>query len=385
MTIAEAQSVIFKQTVEENWQDWKWQQKNAYRDEVSLREACGGWSDTISKKISNNLLDKKIQITPYYLSRILATSPSDSVIDNPLWKQVVPFWQEEAGRGYDGTSENWELHHEMKTPVCQHKYDNRVILRMVNTCNSFCQFCFEALRTLKVNTEKSNAGRRSFQDSLEYIHNTPAIEEVILSGGDPLMLTDAKLEESLAAIREARPDVLIRIHSRALTFNPFRITERLVAALKKYHVNAFGVHVCHYLEISHEFTAAVKKIQSAVPIVFSNMPFLRGINDSESVLHKLFIELYRTGVKPYYLYHFMPYSPGSAVYQASVKDAINIMSRLKRRISNIAMPEYVLPHEKGKFTVPLADSDKAEFIQKEGKRYYQFVNWQGERCEWLDE
>lgn len=368
------------------WNDWRWQQKNTFRDEETLREVCGGWEESITQHIVNNLQGRKMQITPYYLRLVLNTLHSGDITRNPLWRQIVPFWHEESVSGYDGESENWELQHEMKTPICQHKYDNRVILRMVNACNSYCQFCFEALRTLKVGSEKANAGRNSFLESLEYIKNTPAIEEVILSGGDPMMLTDAKLEESLAAIRGVRDGLLIRLHTRALTFNPYRITDTLIAILEKYKVNSFGVHVCHPDELSADFRRAVQRIQKVVPIVFSNMPLLKGINDNEHTLHKMFMELYGIGVKPYYLYHFMPFSPGSSVYKASISEAIYIMSRLKRRISNIAMPEYVLPHAKGKFTVPLfnGQSESPYFEEVDNKRYYRFVNWEGEICSWQD-
>ncbi|MDR5780689.1 radical SAM protein [Caballeronia sp. LZ065] len=368
------------------WQDWRWQQRNAIHDEASLRKACGGFSEQLSQRIQHNLRGRKLQITPYYLRLILEGKKNANIVDNPLWRQVVPFWETEATGGYDGESENWELAHEMKTPICQHKYDNRVILRMVNTCNAYCQFCFEALRTLEVNSDKSKASRDTFSDSVAYVERTPGVEEVILSGGDPLMLSDAKLDEHLAALRSMSRDILIRIHSRSLTFNPYRITDELIDILKRHRVNSFGVHVCHPDELSPAFMHAVKRIQSAVPIVFSNMPFLRGVNDNEETLHRLFIELYRCGVKPYYLYHFMPFSPGASVYKASIRDAIRIMKRLKRRVSNIAMPEYVLPHAKGKFTVPLFDSanDIPQFVEADGQRIYRFVNWQGETCDWID-
>lgn len=370
------------------WQDWRWQQKNAIRDEYSLRVACGGWSEETSAHIEHNLQDRKMQITPYYVDLINRSLTGGEVMDHPLWRQVMPYWSEQVSGDYDGTSENWELSHEMKTPICQHKYDNRVILRMTNTCNAYCQFCFEALRTLQVDTAKANASTDSFKESLAYIRANPAIEEVILSGGDPLMLADRKLEENLAALRGISDELLIRIHSRALSFNPFRVTDALVAMLEKYNVNAFGVHVCHPLELSTEFAAAVKRIQSAVPIVFSNMPLLRGVNDDEATLHKLFIDLYRLGVKPYYLYHFMPFSPGASQYKASIPHAIDIMNRLKRRVSNIALPEYVLPHAQGKFTVPLLDLEKPEdlpyFDVVGGQRYYCFRNWEGHWCRWQD-
>ncbi|UUE10065.1 4Fe-4S cluster-binding domain-containing protein [Dickeya zeae] len=385
MDISVTELELFPAEGRSGWTDWRWQQKNAIRDEPALRAACGGWSDEIAQRITHNLASRKMQITPYY-ANLIKDAGYKNIVDNPLWRQVVPFWLDDGATGYDGESENWELSHEMKTPICQHKYDNRVILRMVNTCNSYCQFCFEALRTLKVDSEKENAGRKAFQDSLNYIRDTPGVEEVILSGGDPMMLTDAKLDECLGAIRNIRDSLLIRIHSRSLTFNPYRITDTLLDILRRHRVNAFGVHVCHPLELSDAFRDAVKRIQQVVPIVFSNMPLLRGVNDNEDTLRQLFIELYRMGVKPYYLYHFMPFSPGASEYKASIRDAIAIMNRLKRRVSNIALPEYVLPHAKGKFTVPLLSSaqDMPQFEDIDGERFYRFTNWQGDVCRWQD-
>jgi lysine 2,3-aminomutase len=327
-----------------------------------------------------------MQITPYYLQLIL-NSNEGNIINHSLWKQVVPFWREEIVGSYDGETENWELNQEMKTPICQHKYDNRVILRMSNTCNSYCQFCFEALRTLDKKSGKNTATKDLFYDSFEYIKSNPQIQEVIFSGGDPLMLTDDKLEQYISVLREWSKDLLIRIHTRALTFNPYRITDKFIEILEKYKINSFGVHVCHPAELTEEFIQAVKRIQKVVPIIFANMPFLRGVNDDESILHELFINLYRIGVKPYYLYHFMPFSPGASEYKASVKDGIRIMHKLKRRVSNIAMPEYVLPHVKGKFTVPLIENsdDTPKFELIDGKMYYKFSNWNGEKCSWNDE
>ncbi|MEW5545730.1 KamA family radical SAM protein [Pseudomonas soli] len=382
---------VFEHTINPvgSWTDWRWQQQNSIRDELALRQACGGWEANVTANIERNLQERKMQITPYYVDLIRKSLGDDPITQHPLWRQVVPFWDEKGVADYDGVSENWELSHEMKTPICQHKYDNRVIIRLTNTCNAYCQFCFEALRTLELSTEKANANTDSFRETVQYIRDNPNVEEVILSGGDPLMLADRRLEERLDALRSIRDDLLIRIHSRALSFNPYRVTDELVSLFARCQVNAFGVHVCHPLELSDEFKQAVKRIQESVPIVFSNMPLIRGVNDSEEVLHRLFIELYRLGVKPYYLYHFMPFSPGASAYKTTVGNAVELMSRLKRRISNIAMPEYVLPHAQGKFTVPLVDFEAPEsfphFMTSEGQRYYRFKNWQGQWCTWHDE
>lgn len=366
----------------EDWNNWKWQQRNVIRTPQALAEAL---PDLPMDAIVRNAQDRKIQITPYYL-RLIQDAPN-AERQRRLINQVVPYWNEEASDGYNGETENWELSHEMKTPICQHKYDNRVILRMANVCNSYCQFCFEALRTINTDKTKPAFSRDHWQDSLDYIKATPDIEEVIFSGGDPLMLDDKKLIQYLADIRALREDLLIRVHSRALTFNPYRITDNLLESFSRTGVNAFGVHVCHPDEISQDFIEATRKIRQHVPILFANIPVLKHINDDYETLTELFRTLYRHGIVPYYLYHFMPFSPGSSEYRASVQQIIDIMARIKRRKSNIMVPEYVLPHMRGKFTVPLISdpADYPAFVEHEdGSRHYRFTNWLGETCDWRE-
>lgn len=326
-----------------------------------------------------------MQITPYYVR--LAKSLNYEVIeDNPLWRQVVPYWEHEGEASFDGSTENWENNHEMKTPICQHKYDDRVIIRSINVCNAYCQFCFEALRTIGTESSKSSGDDAAYEATYEYIRNAKGVREVIFSGGDPLMMSDARLAERIKRVRAISDELLIRIHTRSLSFNPFRVTDDLLETMREGRVNAFGLHIAHPEEISPEFVEAVRRVQSVVPIVFANMPLLKGINNSEDTLRALFMKLYKIGVKPYYIYHFMPHSPGASEYRSSIKEAIGILSRLKRRVSNIAMPEYALPHIDGKFTVPLQalTEQGPEFVCDSDRLYYTFTNWQGDRCRWYD-
>lgn len=364
------------------WRDWKWQQRNCLKTVEALAAEINDLPvETIRRHASN----RKIQVTPYYVDLIRRQDDPD--VARRLLNQVIPFWAEEREDGYNGETENWELSEEMKTPICQHKYDNRVILRIANVCNAYCQFCFEALRTINTEASKPAFSRDHWAATCDYIAGTPAIEEVIFSGGEPLMLNDDKLRRCLADIHAIRPELLIRVHSRALTFNPFRVTDALLDSLREARVTAFGVHLCHPAEITRDFEHAVERLRTAVPITFANMPVLKGINDDYDTLCALFFGLYRTGVVPYYLYHFMPYSPGSAAYRARVSDIVAIMRRIKRRKSNIAVPEYVLPHVRGKFTVPLIldpDEYPAFESRSDGTRHYRFTNWQGEEHAWSD-
>lgn len=366
------------------WTDWQWQQRHSIR---TLDDICRVFPDLPAALIEKHLSQRKIQITPYFAGLIHQTSDAGSVFDNPLARQVLPYWDEELDGGYDASTDNWELDHEMKSPICQHKYDNRVILRIANTCNAYCQFCFEALRTIEVKSSKATTKQDSWQRTLDYIGSASGLEEVIFSGGEPLIVADAKIERYLADVRQVRPDILLRVHSRILSFNPFRVTGELVEALDRHGVNAFGIHICHPAEITDDFVQSLRKIQSAVPITFANIPLLRNVNDNYETLTELFLSLYRVGIVPYYLYHYMPLSPGSAEYSSSIRSIIEIMKRIKRRKSNIAVPEYVLPHRKGKFTVPLITEpdDVPQFAEDDqGLPQYVFKNWQGETCVWRE-
>lgn len=364
----------------EDWADWNWQQRHTVKTVDALAAELDGLP---IDAIRNNTRDRKLQLTPYYLDLIRRQQDPDT--RTRLLHQVVPFWEEELADGYDGETENWELSEEMKTPICQHKYDNRVIVRIANVCNAYCQFCFEALRTINTGNIKPSFNRSHWEATCAYIADTPGVEEVIFSGGEPLMLNDDKFRRCLQDVRALRPDLLIRVHSRVLTFNPYRVTDALVQSMKEAKVNAFGVHLCHPAEMTPEFEQAIAKIRSAVPITFANMPVLKDINDDYETLCALFLGLYRIGVVPYYLYHFMPFSPGSSAYRPRVSDIIAIMRRIKRCKSNIAIPEYVLPHVRGKYTVPLM-LDKAEYPQiverEDGAKAYRFTNWHGEQYEW---
>jgi lysine 2,3-aminomutase len=299
---------------------------------------------------------------------------------------VVPDWEEKeaAGYGYDGETENWELPEEMVTPIAQHKYDNRIIIRLSNICHAYCQFCYEALRTLEKESNKPAFQREHWQATLDYLRAHEAVEEVILSGGEPLMHGDEQLDQVLGDLRALPRRLVLRIHTRALTFNPFRVTEQLASILAKHQVTAIGLHVSHPHELTAEFAEAVKRLQRAVPILFANMPLLGGINDRVEIIHELGMRLYAMGVVPHYLYHFMPYSPGGSALRTPVKRGLEIVRALKRRVSNLAVPEFVLPHHGGKHSLPIDPEPPSWGEDTKGHPVVRFVNWRGEHVSYPD-
>jgi lysine 2,3-aminomutase len=371
-------------------QQWRWQEQNAITSIERLLDVFPGLSAPTSNAIAEHLKSRRLRITPHILKQIRRTEDNSApLLDDPIWRQLVPFWHTEGETlySYDGHTENWEMPHEMVTPIGQHKYDNRIIVRLSNVCHSYCQFCYESLRTLENKSSKLPLHAQHWEDTVAYIRRNPAIEEVILSGGEPLMHSDDMLERVLADLRGLDRWIAIRIHTRALTFNPFRINDFLIEILKRYNLNSLGVHIAHPQEITPEFRETAKHLQTATPIMFANIPLLRGINDDTKTMHDLCMALYGLGIIPHYLYHFMPHSPGSQEFRTSVQKGVDIVASLKRRISNLAVPEFVLPHHTGKHTVPLLRENEEPFsygVDDRGNAFVRYTNWEGKLVEYPD-
>jgi lysine 2,3-aminomutase len=388
--VAQAQLDILDIRAHE-WTDWKWQQRNAIRSVEQLLEAFPGLDGQILDAVSRNQEYRRFQITPYAV-RLVKRIPGTLLpeANDPLWRQFVPYWPDEglSDSAYDGHTENWEMPGEMVTPIAQHKYDNRVIVRLANVCLAYCQFCYEALRTLEKDSPKLSFQQKHWDDTIEYLRRTPAIEEVILSGGEPLMHPDEQLDRILLDLDTVGRPIVKRIHTRALTFNPFRVTGDLLKILSNRKVAAVGLHVSHPNEITPEFLSAVERLHGATPILFANIPLLGGINDSVEVLRELGMRLYSNGVIPHYLYHFMPHSPGAAEFRTPVQRGIDIVRFLKRRVSNLAVPEFVLPHHSGKFTPALLGVNEpplTRMVNADGHVVVRYTNWLGNVVDYPDE
>lgn len=371
------------------WTDWRWQQRSAVRSITTLREIFPGLAPADAQRIALHGETMRFQATRFFLSRVRQTADRAPDPADPLWRQIMPAApaaEPSAGYQYDGT-ENWEMPSDMVTPIAQHKYDDRLIIRLSNVCHSYCQFCYEALRTLEKHSEKSTFSSQHWIDTLEYVARTPAIREVILSGGEPFMHSDQQLSECLRDLRSLPRQIAIRIHTRALTFNPFRITQGLCEVLGRYEVNSIGIHVAHPNEVSPEFEESSGRLGGVVPILFANIPLLREINDTPETITDLSMKLYMLGIGRGYLYHFMPHSPGSEQFRTLVRTGIDITRLMKRRVSNLAVPEYVLPHHSGKHTMPLLlEGESAPFrtCSESGEEMVRFTNWLGETVDYPD-
>lgn len=375
----------------EEWQDWKWQERNAVRDvrQVSsyFTQLDGAFFDGLYEKSSGI----KFQVTPYMLSQIPQDISLDELQKNPWFLQFFPLGDiyRQGPDAYNGT-ENWDMPEEFPTSNLQHKYTNRALVRFRN-CLAYCNFCFEALGTLEKDPKPEKIFKwGDWEKSLEYLASRPEIEEVLLSGGEPLLLPDSRLEQVLNDVSKIRSTDgkqkirFKRIHTRVLSHNPYRVTDDIVKTLRDYRVNEIAFHVAHPSEITDDFKEAVYRIREGTgryaPILATHTPLLGNINANAETLWELFGQLYELNIKPYYLIHTFPHTPFANQQRVSVKDGVKLMKQLKRHKSNIAIPEYIVAHYNGKITVPLELNGTPEFqyIKDEhGDPIVKFLNWRG--------
>ena len=377
-----------------NWKDWKWQQQNSLRSSREVRKFYPNFPEGEVEKLSGLEKEYRFGLTPYLISLIGTDENGNPKRDDPLYRQFFPesdVFRQESADSYNRIDSNWELEEDFPIPILQHKYPNKVLFRMTNSCLGYCNYCFEVARVSDKESKKPTTNNGLWQDSLKYIREHPEIEEVIVSGGEPLIVNNETLEERLKSIREIPSVKSIRIHTRALSFNPYRFDEGLVETTKRNRVTEFGIHIAHPNEITDDFKEALKQFDEhgyGGVLKMAQIPLIKGVNDNPEVLHDLFMKLYADcRVKPYYLLHDMPWTPGAAEYRTSVRKGVELMNTMKRRIPNVAMPEYIIVHHTGKRTVPLEPNGTPEFQYTQNEDGYpivKFKNWKGNWETYLD-
>ncbi len=286
-----------------------------------------------------------LRVTRSYLSLIREK-------DDPIWLQCVPDRRElnPDNLPIDPLNENG------LTPVSGviHRYPDRVVLLVSTDCPTLCRFCTRKHRRGK------KRGDRTLEPALEYLEKSPAIHEVILSGGDPLLLTDDELQKILSRLRKIPHLKIIRIHSRTPVTLPERITFQLCRMLKKYHPLYVNTQFNHPMEITPLSAKACAQLADAGIPLGNQTVLLRGINDHSETMKQLMQKLLALRVRPYYL-HQMDLVKGTGHFRTSIQKGLDIIANLRGQISGMAIPTYVidLPGGKGKVAV-LPDNFKRE-------------------------
>jgi lysine 2,3-aminomutase len=282
---------LYADVPDEKWFNWRWQLSNRINT-VEEFEKVIHLTESERKALSATHLFR-VDITPYFISLI---DPDDP--DDPIRKQVVPTDAELTP--FTAMMED-SLAEDRHSPVpgLVHRYPDRVLMLVTTQCASYCRYC---TRSRIVGDPSATFSRAEFEMQLEYLKRTPQVRDVLLSGGDPLVLAPKILEEILSRLREIPHIEIVRIGSRVPVFLPMRITDELCDMLQKYHPLWMNIHVNHPNEISAELEQACDRLTRAGIPLGNQAVLLAGVNDNVHIQRDLVQKLVRIRVRPYYLY-----------------------------------------------------------------------------------
>ncbi len=311
------------------------------------------------KKISRTY---PLRITPYYLDLIKKHG-------SPLYKQAIP----DMAELHDNQGIEDPLDEDNLSPVAGlvHKYSDRVLFLISNQCAMYCRFCTRKRRVGK----KATINNKTIRQGIEYIKKNPAIKDVLVSGGDPLMLSDNRVESIIKRIREIKSVEIIRIGTRTPCTLPMRITPELVNILKKYQPIYVNTHFNHPAEITMEATIACNRLTDAGIPVGCQTVLLKGVNDDKETIKELMRKLIRIRVKPYYLFQ-MDLTRGTSHFRTRIETGLEIMHSLIGHVSGMAIPTFAIDAPDGKGKVYLSP----EYIKKTDCHTVEFYNHKRELC-----
>ncbi len=336
---------FFSEVSSEDWKNWKWQMQNRIETVDDLKKHV---KLTLEEKvgIKRCLKTLRMAVTPYYLSLIDINNAED-----PIRKQAIPTSLELERFSSDCKD---PLNEDADSPVpgLTHRYPDRVLLLITDKCAMYCRHCTR--RRFAGNNDKS-LPMEQIEEAIKYIEKNPEIRDVLISGGDALLISDSKLEQIIKKIRAIPHVDIIRIGSRAPVVMPQRITPKLVNMLKKYHPVWLNTHFNHPSEITSESKEACTLLTNAGIPVGNQTVLLRGVNDCLYVMKKLMHELLKIRVRPYYIYQ-CDLSVGIKHFRTKVSKGIEIVEGLRGHTSGLAVPTFVIDAPGGGGKIPVMPS-----------------------------
>jgi lysine 2,3-aminomutase len=328
---------------DENWNDWRWQLKNR----ITTVEQLEKYLPTLTpeERTGAILANTKLAmaIPPYFFNLI---DPTDELC--PIRRQVIPRIEETNRAPWEMSDPCGEDSHS-PVPGLVHRYPDRVLFLVTDRCAAYCRYC---TRSRLVSNAAGYDFHPEFDKQIEYIRNTPSIRDVLLSGGDALLLSDDKLGYLLGQLRAIKHVEFLRIGTRIPIFLPQRITPALCEMLKKFHPLFISVHSNHPRELTTEVRDALGRLADAGIPLGNQSVLLRDVNDDPMVMKALVQKLLMCRVRPYYIYQCDLIS-GSAHLRASVHKGLQIMESLRGHTTGYAVPQYVIDAPGGGGKVPI--------------------------------
>ena len=347
-----------------DWNDWRWQLKHRIISADQLQRLMPTLTpeEYAGAKLANHKL--ALAITPYFFNLI---DPADE--NCPIRWQMIPRIEETQTAPWEMTDPCGEDSHS-PVPGLVHRYPDRVLLLVTDRCAAYCRYC---TRSRLVSNASGYDFHPQFDQQIEYVRNSPEVRDVLLSGGDPLLFSDEKLEHLLSRLRAIPHLEFLRIGTRIPIFLPQRITPQLCAMLRKYHPLFISIHSNHPRELTTEVREALGRLADAGIPLGNQSVLLRNVNDDSVVVKALVQKLLMCRVKPYYIYQCDLIS-GSAHLRTSVRKGLQIMEELRGHTTGYAVPQFVIDAPGGGGKVPInpdyvlsRNADRVVFRNYEGK------------------
>jgi lysine 2,3-aminomutase len=350
------------------WNDWHWQLKHRISSLDQLQRLMPTLTpeEVAGTRLANTKL--ALGITPYFFNLI---DPADELC--PIRRQVVPRIEETHTASWEMLDPCGEDSHS-PVPGLVHRYPDRVLFLVTDRCAAYCRYC---TRSRLVSNATGYDFHPQFEAQIDYIRRHPGIRDVLLSGGDPLLFSDEKLETLLSRLRAIPHVEFLRLGTRIPIFLPQRITPELCAMLRQYHPLFVSVHSNHPRELTTEVRAALERLADAGIPLGNQSVLLRHVNDSLPVMKTHVQKLLRCRVRPYYIYQ-CDLIAGSAHLRASVRKGLEIMEGLRGHTTGYAVPTYVIDAPGGGGKVPVSP----EYVLSRGSDRVVIRNFEGKIFEY---
>jgi lysine 2,3-aminomutase len=333
---------MWKDVTDEQWKDWKWQVRNRITNVDDLKKIIN-LTEEEEEGIHESLKMLRMAITPYYALLMDKDDPSC-----PIRKQSVPTIDETYRSPADMED---PLHEDIDSPVAglTHRYPDRVLFLITDQCGMYCRHC---TRRRFAGTHDAMMPLERIDKAIEYIRRTPVVRDVLLSGGDALMVPDDMLEYIIKKLRDIPHVEIIRLGSRTPVTLPQRITPELVEMLKKYHPVWLNLQFNHSKEVTPETIESCRLLADAGIPLGNQSVLLRGINDCVHVMRNLVHDLVKMRIRPYYIYQ-CDLSLGISHFRTPVAAGIEIIEGLRGHTSGFCVPTFVIDAPGGGGKIPV--------------------------------
>jgi lysine 2,3-aminomutase len=360
---------IWKDVPDALWNDWHWQQRERVTRLQQLEQVLRVTEDERRAAIETEA-EFQMGITPYYAALMDPDDPSC-----PIRLQSVPKMEETFVSAVD-LEDPLAEERDMPTPGITHRYPDRVLFYTTHNCPVYCRHC---TRKRKVADPTSAAAKRQIEDSLAYIERHTEIRDVVISGGDPLSLSDDRLDYILGRLRGIPHLEIFRLGTRNLVTLPQRVTDDFVRMLREHHPVFVNTHFNHPKECTAEAFEAARRVADAGCPIGNQMVLLKGVNDDPAIVKELNHRLLLMRIRPYYIYQ-CDLAKGISHFRTPVDTGIRIIESLRGHTSGLAVPQFVIDAPNGGGKIPVNPS---YVVRRDGKRWV-LRNFAGKEYEYLE-